>query len=224
VSTAIDMTGQCYGKLTVLRRAATPVGLTKNTHWLCRCACGTEKAIARSSLVKHLSTSCGCHRREWSRQKFTTHGMDATPTYRTWTHMNDRCRNPKAHNYRFYGGRGIQVCDEWRASFAQFLKDMGPRPSLKHSIDRRDNDGPYCAANCVWSTHTDQMNNRSTNVTLTLNGVSHSYAEWSAITGIPAEVLCLRISRHWSVEKALTQPRRHWPKPKRSGRPAFHRD
>ena len=90
--------------------------------------------------------------------KHSSHGMSNTPTYRSWAHMLDRCRNPKNDSWDYYGGRGITVCEEW-TDFAQFLADMGERPEGT-SIDRIDVDGNYEPGNCRWADHTTQINNR----------------------------------------------------------------
>jgi hypothetical protein len=88
------------------------------------------------------------------------HGMRQSPEYNTWVGMKARCYNPEHEKYKYYGGRGITICDEWRFNFRTFLKDMGKRPSLHHSIDRIDNDGNYCKKNCRWATREQQRVNR----------------------------------------------------------------
>ena len=90
---------------------------------------------------------------------------------RVWDHMKQRCYNPKRQNYKYYGGRGITVSDEWRDSFDTFYADMGPRPSSAHSIERIDSDGPYSKGNCKWATPTEQTWNKRYKYIKVVNGV-----------------------------------------------------
>jgi hypothetical protein len=121
---------------------------------LCRCDCGVTKEVSADAIRAGRQRSCGCAR--------TVHGMSGTPEYRTWANLIDRCTNPCSKSYDRYGGRGIRVCDRWRASFEAFLADVGPRPSAKHSIDRYpDNDGHYEPGNVRWATRTEQQRNTS---------------------------------------------------------------
>jgi hypothetical protein len=89
----------------------------------------------------------------------TTHGMTKSTTYNTWKGMKARCHNPRSKDYPNYGGRGLVVCEQWRTSFEAFLADMGPRPSPRHSLDRRDNDKGYGPDNCRWITPAEQQHN-----------------------------------------------------------------
>lgn len=122
--------------------------------------------------------------------------------------MRQRCNNPEVRAYPRYGGRGIAVCARW-LSFANFLADMGPRPTPAHTVERIDNNGPYAPENCRWADRTEQANNTRKNRHLTLNGATRTLAEWSRATGIGTHTIGARIDRlGWSVEMALTTPTR----------------
>ena len=88
------------------------------------------------------------------------HGLCSTPEYAAWANMIRRCENPKNPRYANYGGRGIYVCVEWRLSFERFLDDVGFKPSLDHSLERKNNDGPYEPGNVIWATIQEQAKNK----------------------------------------------------------------
>lgn len=134
--------------------------------------------------------------------------------YRTWLSIKTRCYNAKSNKYKWYGAKGIIMSDAWRNDFAQFLADMGKRPSDKHSIDRTDTLGIYEAGNCKWVTHDVQMRNRGDwNVILTYEGKTQCAMDWSIELGLPFQVIISRKNKlGWSDDKILSTPnlcRRH---------------
>ena len=105
------------------------------------------------------------------------HGLKDHPLYGTWKSMKARCYCTSASNYERYGGRGITVCDEWRNDFAAFLRDMGEKPTPQHSLERKENDGPYSPENCRWATAADQVKNRRAYVMPNRQGEKHPMAK-----------------------------------------------
>lgn len=156
---AKDATGEKYGKLTV----AGAIGRDEHNRlrWLAVCECGGECVDQIHNLRRN--TSCGCHKSIRMGRLKLKHGhftrRQQTPTYRSWQAMIARCENPENDNFRYYGGRGITICDRWRLNFENFLADMGERPAGK-TIDRRDNDGNYEPSNCRWATAIEQRAGR----------------------------------------------------------------
>ena len=158
-----DIAQETFGRLTALRR----VGSDRwgNATWSCVCSCGEGLIASRNHLRSGDIKSCGCLRREKTAQMKTKHGhatrkKGLTAEYTCWQAMKARCKNPSQDSWKYYGGRGIKVCPEWRDSFSVFFRDMGTRPSPSHSIDRINPDGDYEPGNCRWATLSQQRRNR----------------------------------------------------------------
>ena len=129
-----------------------------------------------------------------------------TPEYRCWGSMKSRCENKRHPDYENYGGRGIRVCRKWAESYAEFLKDMGRRPTSRHTLNRINNDGPYSPENCEWATYKAQNNNRRINTLVSALGKTLTIAQWSDATGLPQNAIGLRLKHGWSAESAVTRP------------------
>lgn len=211
----IDLSGLRFGRWTVLRRG-------KNTEqgqarWLCQCECGTKRLLKSIVIRRGKSKSCGCLKSELTTQRNLErdyslskgnfkHGYarnkNASPTYKIWYGMIRRCTKPRGKNWDWYKGRGIKVCKRW-FSFLNFLKDMGERPSPKHSIDRIDNDGNYEPGNCRWATAKEQGRNTRKNCMLTYKGKTQCISAWAEELGISPFVIHTRLYRGDSDERAL---------------------
>jgi len=144
-----EMIGKNFGFWSVVDK----VKIINRNEWYyrCVCKCGTMKNISSWHLKSGKSTKC-------HRCRCKTHGMSKTDTFRIWTGILRRCLNPNFKHYKYYGGRGIKVCDSW-LKFENFLYDMGHRPP-NLQIDRKDNDGNYEPDNCHWVTAKENNTNR----------------------------------------------------------------
>lgn len=190
----IDLTGQKFGRLTVIQRyyGEEHANDKRHTYYECLCECGNT-IIVRTDLLKNGNTkSCGCLRSEVAREtsgedyreeqfkrKYydlpgdLSHSDKKSPynrLYRIWINMKQRCYNPKNKSYKYYGAKGVRVCDSWKNSYENFFNDMYPTYKIHvvfHSehdttLDRIDPYKDYCPENCRWSTYKVQNNNKRT--------------------------------------------------------------
>ena len=189
----------------------TAIGPSTSGKTLCRCDCGTVKAVATKTLSNETatgkSTSCGCVRRELVAAKNLTHGDSGSKEYRAWCHMHDRCYNPNTHNYNRYGGRGIKVCERWSGDdgYQHFLEDMGRAPKSAYSVERVDRNGDYCKENCHWDNTVTQGNNTCRNVFVEYRGSQMTVSAIARELSVNRRHLAKLLKTGLSLEEALTR-------------------
>lgn len=164
----IDHKGERFGRLTVVDRGEdyiSPMG-EHHVRWICKCDCGNETLVDVCELVTGHTKSCGCWRSDNSKDRMTTHGGRSERLYKVYANMKNRCLNPNSDDYKYYGERGITVCEEWLNNYSAFRDwayNNGYDPDAKHgdcTIDRIDVDGNYCPENCRWVSMSVQSKNR----------------------------------------------------------------
>lgn len=154
----IDLHGKKYGRLQVLEIAGKK---GCETTWLCKCDCGNHVIVTGGNLRAGRTQSCGCYNSEKSRKRRLKHGLTGKRLNRIWKNMKTRCYNPNSNNYKYWGARGITICNEWKNSFEKFMEwalANGYEDNL--TIDRIDVNGNYEPQNCRWVTMKIQNNNR----------------------------------------------------------------
>lgn len=206
----LDLTGQRFGKLLVIKRAE--INKKGGVWWLCKCDCGKNTIKLATKLKNGLVKSCGCLAVEKLLERNTKHNLANTRIYKIYKGIIQRCYSISNPAYKNYGGRGIIICDEWLdkengfMNFYNWAIKNGYQESL--SIDRIDVNGNYEPSNCKWATFREQCNNRRTNHYITYKDEKHTIAEWSNILGISYSMLKHRLERNWDIEKALFYPHR----------------
>lgn len=200
-----DLTGQKFGRLTVIERAPNK---GKKTMWRCKCDCGNETVVAGGNLTNGHIVSCGCYNDERRIEAHTKHGMSNKKMYATWLSRRRRCYDTRCPAYKNYGGRGITMCDRWRDDFGAFYEDVSKMPhygEVGYTLERIDNNGNYCPENCCWATAKQQSNNRRSNVMIAYLGRTQTLGQWVEELGLNYKRTRKRIrDLNWSAERAFT--------------------
>ena len=202
MSALIDLTGQRFNCLTVIERAEnTTKGIAR---WKCKCDCGNYTIVRGSNLKTGAVKSCGC----LNHIAYTkTHGESQTKLYRHWRSMIYRCSNPKNRAYKWYGERGIKVCEEWQ-TYEGFKKwVLETRPKEDYSVERINVNGDYCPENCTWIPLSEQANNRTSCINFEHCGKTMNLMEWCKTLNLDYKRVHNRIFKlGWDFEKAISTP------------------
>lgn len=199
-----DLTGQRFGRLTVIEFAGTKNG---NAYWKCQCDCGAICTANGVHLRRGYTQSCGCFHREKAGGK-PKHGLSNSKTFHIWAAMKSRCFNDNHPDFNAYGGRGITVCDKWCNDFQAFYDYVSKLDHFDedgYTFDRIDNNGNYEPGNVRWATVKEQSRNRRSNVVVEYQGESLSLKAAAEKSGIKYMTLFQRYHRGWRGEK-LFQP------------------
>jgi hypothetical protein len=147
---SLSLIGRRFGRLEVLEAATN--GGSRILRCRCQCDCGKQTTAPLRRLIQGVTLSCGCLRGEKRATHGETRDRKRTVEYITWFSMRYRCCNPSHSRYPGYGGRGIRVCARWQGKdgYANFLADMGRRPSARHRLRRLDREGDFSPDNCAW--------------------------------------------------------------------------
>lgn len=203
----IDLTGQRFGRFAVLSRNAEKSDIKKHSYFNCICDCGKHTIVASGDLKSGSSKSCGCLTKEVIISRNTKHGDKHSKLYNVWGAIKARCCNITNKAYPNYGGRGIDICDEWLEfqAFKDWAMNNGYDKGL--SIDRINNDGNYEPNNCRWTTRKVQTNNTRRNNRFEYNGESKTISELAEISGLKYRVLHDRLVRYkMDIQRAMNSP------------------
>lgn len=171
----IEMIGQKFGKLTVIKRSENNTNAGK-PKYLCQCECGGTTTVDGRDLRRGRTQSCGCNKEKYGSK------LLEKKLYAVWSYMRTRVNNLNCKDYPNYGGRGIKICLEWENDFLVFQSwalHNGYRPDSNLTLDRKDNDGNYEPDNCRWVTMLEQARNKRNNVWLEYDGITLTATEWA---------------------------------------------
>ena len=184
----VDRTGQRSGRLVAIGLASR-----RPIYWFAECDCGLIVKV-QGNEMNGGTKSCGCLMKQQASERMRTHGLSKTPEYRVFHRMKWRCQNKDAHDYKWYGGRGIELRF---ATFEEFINEVGPRPAPGMQIDRINNNGHYEAGNVRWVPQIVNKRNMRCNKSISYQGHTKCLAEWVELLGIPYSRTRARLRRGW---------------------------
>lgn len=190
-----DITGRKYGKWTVLKCCGMATSKDRTSLWLCQCECGNTAIVRRLTLTRGSSKSCG------------KHDKIHDELYKAWSAMKSRCYNAHNKSYRNYGGRGIEICEEWKKDFEAFRDYVKVLPHYgeeERTLDRINNDGNYEPGNVRWATKVEQSNNRRNTIRVNLDGEEMPLIQVAEKYGIPRGTL-YKWHKNKNLEKKLSE-------------------
>lgn len=211
-----DLTGQRFGRFTVIKRGENEYAgkdRQPKTTWICQCDCGNIKKVRAEHLRSGRVTNCGCwheeKRKEREEKRLRKYEEKPQCTihdkrlHNIFKGIKERCYTESCASYKNYGGRGIDMCEEWRKrggfwAFRDWALANGYREDL--TIDRIDNDKGYYPDNCRWATYKEQANNTRRKL-YNIDGEAHTLKEWGEILGISIKRLYSLHSRFDGEEK-----------------------
>ncbi len=190
-----NLTDMRFGRLVAVKIVGNAC---KHMYWFCKCDCGGSKVVQSPHLISGATKSCGCLQTD----TFTTHNLSDHRLYNIWFGMIKRCTNKKYRCYKYYGGRGITVCNEW-LDIKNFIKDMDDGYVKGLSIDRINNDLGYFKENCRWATAKQQSRNKSNNKYITIDNVTKPLCDWIDESNLNKNTVNNRLHRGFSITQAL---------------------
>ena len=192
-----DLTGKQFGRLTAVERLP-PHGKSKAMQWVCHCECGNTAIVRGTDLTNGHTMSCGCYKRM---QKNLPNGE--LRLHRIWSNMKQRCTNPKVKDFKYYGGKGVCVCEDWQdfEKFFYWAMSHGYKDGL--TIERKDCEGNYCPENCEWIEANLQQRNTVRNRRFMYCGKVFTLSELCRIYGKPRSTIESRLKRGVPLDVAL---------------------
>lgn len=194
--------GHRYGSLVVQRRGPDING---HTAYHCKCDCGSEVLVKGVLLRRGAKKTCNLNGHNGNQNRIPGVNTSELPEYQVWKGMLKRCERKNHRAFANYGGRGITVCDRWK-SFVAFYEDMGKRPSLEHTLERKDVNGHYEPGNCKWATIKEQNRNTRNTIRVTYEGRKVALADLVEELGLSRSVVKMRLQYGWPLDVALSLP------------------